>query len=210
MTDTSPEQYWEGFYQERGQVWSGRPNPLLVREVASLAPGTALDLGCGEGADAIWLAKQGWRVTAVDIAATALRRAAARATEAGVRDRIVWERHDLSQSFPAGLFDLVSAQFFHSPVAVADEREKILRRAADAVAPGGVLLIVGHAGWPSWHEHPPFAHHFPTAPEVVDSLDLPPDRWQVEVTDLVVHDLTGPEGQPGRHTDSVLRIRRTR
>jgi 2-polyprenyl-3-methyl-5-hydroxy-6-metoxy-1,4-benzoquinol methylase len=127
MTDPSApdsaQQFWDGFYQEREHVWSGRPNPLLVREVASLTPGTALDLGCGEGADAIWLAEQGWRVTAVDISETALDRAAARAMEAGIRDGIVWTRHDLSQSFPAGVFDLVSAQFFHSPVAAADERE---------------------------------------------------------------------------------------
>jgi SAM-dependent methyltransferase len=214
MTGTSPpspaQQYWEGFYQDRGHVWSGSPNPLLVREVASLTPGTALDLGCGEGADAIWLAEQGWRVTAVDVSEIALRWAAARAVEAGIRDGIVWARHDLSQSFPVGLFDLVSAQFFHSPVASADEREKILRRAADAVTPGGLLLIVGHAGWPSWLENPPFEYHFPTTPEVLDSVGLPQDRWHVELEDLIERELTGPDGQPGRRMDAVLRVRRTR
>lgn len=213
MTDTSctspAQQYWESFYQDRDHVWTGNPNPLLVREVASLTPGTALDLGCGEGADAIWLAQQGWRVTAADVSATALQRAAARAVEAGVVDGIVWARHDLSQSFPAGFFDLVSAQFFHSPVAPAGEQEKALRRAAEAVAPGGLLLIVGHAGWPSWLHSPPFEFHFPTTAEVHHSLGLEQDWWHVELEDLVERELTGPEGQPGRRKDTILRVRRT-
>lgn len=211
MTDaslTGPEQeYWEDFYRERDHVWSGKPNPLLVREVAALPPGTALDLGCGEGGDAIWLAERGWRVTAVDVSAIALGRAAAHAADAGVD--IVWARHDLSQTFPAGLFDLVSAQFFHSVVAPPGEREKTLRRAADAVAPGGLLLVVGHAGWPTWleQEHRPFEYAFPTTREVLDSLG-PPERWDVELEDIVEHEMTGPEGQPGTRTDNLLRVRR--
>ncbi|MGP3999392.1 class I SAM-dependent methyltransferase [Streptomyces sp. 8N706] len=216
MTDTSPqttaEQYWEDFYQERESPWgtSGKPNELLVREVGPLAPGTALDLGCSEGSDAIWLAERGWRVTAADVSATALRRAAARADSAGLSGRIDWQQHDLSQSFPAGIFDLVSAQFLHSPVAREAEREAILSRAAEAVAPGGVLLIVGHAGWPSWMQEPPHDVHFPTTSEVLGSLDLAPRQWDVEVDEVLYRELTGPEGQPGTHTDNILRVRRTR
>jgi SAM-dependent methyltransferase len=209
-TAVPEQQYWEDFYQAKDQIWTGKPNPLLVREVGSLAPGTALDLGCGEGADAIWLAQRGWRVTAVDVSATALRRAAAHAVNAGVGDGIGWARHDLAQSFPAGLFDLVSAQFFHSPVAPAGEREKMLRRAAEAVAPAGVLLIVGHAGWPSWAEHPPFEFHFPTTSEVLESLGIDQDRWHVERAELVERVSTGPDGQPGRRADNLLRVRRIR
>lgn len=209
MTDGTAERYWEDFYQAETRPWSGRPNPLLVREVESLVPGAALDLGCAEGADAIWLARQGWRVTAVDVSDTALKRAAAYALQAGVADRVEWVRHDLSRSFPAGSFDLVSAQFLHSPVAEEGERETILRRAAAAVAPGGTLLIVGHAGWPSWIEEPPFPHHFPTPSEVLDSLNLQLERWHVEAQDVVERELTGPDGQPGRRHDNILRIRRT-
>jgi SAM-dependent methyltransferase len=209
MTETSltgPEhEYWEGRYQEHEHIWTGKPNALLVREIADLPPGTALDLGCGEGGDAIWLARQGWRVTAVDISATALRRGAEHA--AGLD--IVWAQHDLSQTFPAGLFDLVSAQFFHSVVAPPVEREKALRRAADAVAPGGLLLIVGHAGWPTWVEHPPFDFDFPTTRQVLDSLGVA-GRWEVELEDVVETEVTGPEGQPGRRADNVLRVRRPR
>jgi SAM-dependent methyltransferase len=204
----SAEQYWEERYGDEERVWSGRPNPLLVREVTPLTPGTALDLGCGEGGDAIWLAARGWQVTAVDISATALRRGADHAREAGVAEAIRWERHDLSRSFPEGSFDLVSAQFLHSPVAADGEREEILRRAAAAVAPGGVLLVAGHAGWPSWQEEPPFDHHFPTTAEVLDALDLEPRRWVVELDELVERDFPAPDGSPGHREDNVLRVRR--
>jgi SAM-dependent methyltransferase len=207
-TATSAEQYWEERYGAEGRVWSGRPNALLVREVEGLPPGTALDLGCGEGGDAIWLAAHGWQVTAVDVSGTALRRGADHAREAGVAERIRWERHDLSRSFPDGSFDLVSAQFLHSPVAVDGEREGILRRAAAAVAPGGVLLVVGHAGWPSWQEAPPFEHHFPTTGEVLEALDLEPGRWRVELEEVVERDFPDPDGRPGHREDNVLRLRR--
>jgi SAM-dependent methyltransferase len=206
---TSAEQYWEARYRDEGRVWSGRANPLLVREVAQLRPGTALDLGCGEGGDAIWLAAHGWQVTAVDVSATALRRGADHAREAGVGAGIRWERHDLSRSFPEGSFDLVSAQFLHSPVAAGGEREEILRRAAAAVAPGGTLLVVGHAGWPSWQEAPPFEHHFPTTGEVLDALGLEPGRWVVELEEVVERDFPDPDGRPGHREDNVLRVRRT-
>jgi SAM-dependent methyltransferase len=204
----SAEQYWEDRYRDEGRVWSGRPNPLLVREVTPMQPGTALDLGCGEGGDAIWLAERGWQVTAVDVSATALRRGADHAREAGVAAMIRWERHDLSRSFPPGSFDLVSAQFLHSPVAGDGEREEILRRAAAAVAPGGVLLVAGHAGWPSWQDDPPFEHHFPTTAEVLDTLDLEPGGWVVELEEVVRRDLPAPDGRPGVREDNVLRVRR--
>lgn len=212
MTDSTAAQpaqeFWEEFYRDRDQVWTGNPNPLLVREAVELEPGTALDLGCGEGADAVWLAGRGWRVTAVDVSPTALRRAAAHADEAGVGERITFAEHDLAQSFPDGEFDLVSAQFFHSPVAQEQERTKVLRRAAEAVGVGGVLLIAGHAGWPSFVQD---RHdvHFPTMDEVLDGLALGPD-WNVETKDAVEREVTWPEGQVGLRTDTVLRIRRVR
>ncbi|MGY4100165.1 class I SAM-dependent methyltransferase [Nocardia sp. R16R-3T] len=202
------QEFWEEFYQDRDQIWTGNPNPLLVREAAQLESGSALDLGCGEGADAVWLAQRGWRVTAVDVSVTALRRAAAHADEAGVGERITFAEHDLAQSFPEGSFDLVSAQFFHSPVAQEHERTKVLRRAAEAVRVGGVLLIAGHAGWPSGVEH---RHdvHFPTMDEVLDDLALGVD-WDVETKESVEREVTWPQGQVGLRTDTVLRIRRVR
>lgn len=204
---TDAVQYWEDFYRDREQVWSGKPNPLLVRETDSLTPGSALDLGCGEGADAIWLAERGWAVTGVDISSTALERAAAHAANNGVAERVRWEQHDLSKSVPEGTFDLVSAQFLHSPVD-PDGRNAILRRAAEAVAVGGVLLIAGHAGWPSWVTEPPFDFPFPTNADVLEGLNLPEDAWQVQTDDLVESEMVGPEGQPAHRADAVLRIHR--
>ncbi|RJO79816.1 class I SAM-dependent methyltransferase [Nocardia panacis] len=207
-------EYWENFYQGREQVWSKDPNPLLVREVARLTPGTALDLGCGEGGDAVWLAGQGWQVTAVDVSDTALERAAALAEHQGVGASIGWQRHDLAETFPEGRFDLVSAQFFHSPVAIAQERDKVLRRAAEAVAPKGTLLIVGHGEWPSWvrdapHEHDVPDIHFPTNSEVLTALGLAEGDWVVETDEAVLRDLTGPNRQNGTRNDIVLKLRRT-
>lgn len=201
------ERFWEEFYAGKSAHWSGKANPLLVEEAADLPPGTALDLGSGEGGDAIWLAGRDWRVTGVDVSANALARAAAHAEAAGVDLAIAWERHDLAASFPSGSFDLVSACFLHSPVEIP--RPQILRRAAAAVAPGGTLLVVGHGGFPSWREHD-HQVHLPTPDEVLADLDLPFDRWSVRRSDEVTSELTSPEGTPGTRMDNVLTVERIR
>lgn len=204
---TQTEEFWESFYAERDQVWTGKPNQLVAREVTDLPPGTALDVGCAEGGDAVWLAGRGWRVTGTDVSATALRRAAAHAEEAGVATRIDWQRHDLSRTFPAGSFDLVTSAYLHTPIEQEGERVAVLRRAAAAVAPGGVLLVVGHAEVPSWHEGHSSVRLHSTA-EVVAELDLQAPRWWVDVEDRVVREATGPDGRPGTAADNVLLARR--
>jgi len=199
------ERYWEEFYRDRPRAWSGKPNSLLVEEASHLTPGTALDLGCGQGGDAIWLVSQGWRVTAVDVSPTALAVAADHAAAAGVAEAIEWERHDLAVSFPSGSFDLVSSCYLHSPVQMP--RELVLRSAAAAVATGGTLLVVGHAGSPSWGEaHPEI--HFPTPQDVLDELALPAGRWEVKRSDFVTRQLPGPDGEPATRPDNVLSVRR--
>jgi SAM-dependent methyltransferase len=208
MTDeaTSDEEFWNTRYRQGDHIWSGNPNTVLVREAADLRPGRALDLGCGEGADAVWLARRGWHVTATDISRVALDRAARHAAESDVADRIDWQQHDLGASFPDGTFDLVSAHFLHSPVDMP--REQILRTAAAAVAPGGVLLIVGHAGYPSWdHEHEPRVH-MPTPEEVLKSLELPDGQWQVLLCEEHERIQNSPDGQPTTRTDNALKVRR--
>ncbi|AXL86959.1 SAM-dependent methyltransferase [Streptomyces sp. CB09001] len=211
MTDTPAPapaaEFWEARYRDSGRVWSGRPNELLVREAAALTPGTALDLGCGEGGDAVWLAAQGWRVTGVDIAVTALERAAVHAAEAGVGDRVAWQRHELGDSFPEGTFDLVSAHYLQSPVAL--DQRGVLRRAAAAVAPGGTLLLVLHAGWPSWQTEPPFDAEFPTLDGVLADLALPDGGWTVETRETVRRASTSPDGVEGHREDHVWRLRRS-
>ncbi|MCW2866993.1 MAG: methyltransferase type 11 [Marmoricola sp.] len=143
-----PEDYfepagWERRYAGDGAVWSGRPNPQLVTEATPLPPGTALDVGCGEGGDVIWLAQQGWRVTGADFSRAGLDRAARHAEEAGVADRCDWWEVD-ARTFDAGgrEFDLVTTHFLHPPDGGMVE---VVRRLATAVAPGGHLLVVGHS-----------------------------------------------------------------
>ncbi|NKZ08438.1 class I SAM-dependent methyltransferase [Actinomadura latina] len=208
MDDTmSSEEFWEARYAEHDHVWSGEPNAILVKEITGLEPGTALDLGCGEGADAIWLAERGWRVTATDISRNALDRAARHAGEAGVADRIDWQRHDLAASFPEGAYDLVTAMFLHSPGA-GMPREAILRSAAAAVAPGGILFIAGHSGPPPWD---PGAHpdvHLPSAEEVLKSLGLPDGEWEVLRSGEHERVQTAPDGRTMTRTDNALKIRR--
>lgn len=198
---------WDDRYRESDRIWSGNPNTVLVREVEGLKPGRALDLGCGEGADAVWLAQWGWRVTATDISRVALERAAVHAAEAGVTDRVDWQWHDLGATFPEGEYDLVSAQFLHS---MGDlPREEILRRAARAVAPGGVLLIVGHAGFPHWEQNPDPSVRFPTPDEVLASLELPDGAWEVLLSDEHERVQNDPDGNPTTRTDNALKVRRT-
>lgn len=197
--------FWEGFYGGEEKPWTGRPNQVLVDELAARPPGlgTALDLGCGTGADVVWLAQQGWRVTGVDISSAALRQAAAAAAAAGVADRVTWQQVDLDDDFPAGSWDLVTASYLHSPVAFG--RDGVLARAAAAVAPGGTLLVIGHQSAPSWTEAPP-GMTFPTVGEVLEVL--PAGGWEVGRAEAVVVPLTAPDGTPGHRTDNLVRLRR--
>jgi 2-polyprenyl-3-methyl-5-hydroxy-6-metoxy-1,4-benzoquinol methylase len=134
---------WEERYAGDQKMWSGNPNAQLVAEASRLSPGTALDVGCGEGGDVIWLAQQGWRVTGADFSANGLARAARHAEEAGVADRTDWWQVD-ARTFDADgrSYDLVTTHFLHPPdYGMVD----VTRRLAEAVAPGGHLLVVGHA-----------------------------------------------------------------
>jgi SAM-dependent methyltransferase len=132
---------WDARYSEReGAWWSGRPNGRLRAEVAGLPPGRALDVGCGEGADAIWLARSGWTVTAIDISDVAVTRAREAAELASAV--VEWVCGDaLRTPFPAGSFDLVSLQYPALPKAAG---EAAVRALLDAVRPGGLLLAVYH------------------------------------------------------------------
>ncbi|WP_035844418.1 class I SAM-dependent methyltransferase [Kitasatospora azatica] len=208
MTNSEVEEFWEGHYQQRDRIWSGRANAVLVDVAGPLTPGSALDLGCGEGGDAVWLAGRGWRVTAVDVSGTALRRAATGAAEAGVQERIDFQQLDLATAFPAGRFDLVSAQFLQSPVELP--RERVLSRAAQAVAPGGLLLVVEHGAFPPWsrHAHAHAHTHFPTPQETFDALDLPQGLWRTERLASAERQATGPDGQQAVLTDNVIALRR--
>lgn len=233
MTPSTPPtaaEYWENRYRENGRSWSGRVNVALEREVAGVAPGTALDLGSGEGGDALWLAHQGWVVTAVDIAPSAL---AIGAEAQHPDDDITWIAADLAEWMPPAQYDLVTSCFLHSTVELP--REAILRRAADAVAPGGILLIVGHAGVPHWaasegseqeqghghghlHDDAQSPEHetveLPTPDDVLETLfatgsGLSSSDWTVLTNGLIERPTVAPDGSTGTITDSVLKLRRS-
>jgi SAM-dependent methyltransferase len=131
---------WDRRYAAVENLWSAKPNRFLVAEVAALEPGRALDLACGEGQNAIWLAERGWRVRAVDYSPVAIDKARARAEREGVAVDFVED--DLLLHEPeAAAYDLVLLLYLHLP---SDERRSVLARAAGALAPGGTLLLLGH------------------------------------------------------------------
>lgn len=195
-------QFWDEMYGSRDQVFSGAPNGVLVTEVADLPPGQALDVGCGEGADALWLARRGWQVTAVDISQVALQRAAAGAD----LGRVAWTHSDLTTTPPpVGVFDLVSVQYFplpHQPDHTA------LRGLLDAVAPGGTLLIASHdpADQPPGHEHGFDPSDYYQPDDVARLLD---HDWTVLVNETRPRTAPPPAGTHHTH-DIVLRAQRLR
>ncbi|MFF5219409.1 SAM-dependent methyltransferase [Micromonospora sp. NPDC000442] len=199
------EMFWERHYRSR-RAGAGRPNALLVESVEALHPGTALDLGCGAGGDTIWLAERGWQVTAVDISTTAVDRVRAQADELGHGDRVTAEAHDLARSFPSGTFDLVSAQYLHTPYAMP--RDRVLRTAAAALRPGGRLLIVDHGSTAPWSWNQDSDAYYPTPEEVAAELALDPGQWIVLRADMPQRRATGPGGRTAMITDNVLLIER--
>lgn len=161
-------QVWDERYRGSELVWTSEPNRVLVAETATLAPSRALDLACGEGRNALWLAERGWQVTGVDFSTVGLDKARALAETRGIRAE--WVAADLLEYRPEpAAFGLVIVFYLQVP---APERTPILRRAAAAVGPGGTFLLVvhdttnierGHGG----PQHPAVLY---TAQDVVDDV----------------------------------------
>lgn len=203
-----PKEFWEGLYRDRDQVWTGKVNAVLAEVAATLRPGTALDLGCGEGGDVVWLAQQGWRAIGVDISEVAITRARAAAKRLGLGERQAeFLVEDLSQLDVRGPFDLVTASFFQSPVQL--DRVAILRRAAGLVARGGHLLVTAHAAPPPWANPQHVAAFTPFAPaDEIEALGLVEGDWEQAVAEVRTRVATGPDGQQGELADSVVLMRR--
>ncbi|HEU5484371.1 MAG TPA: class I SAM-dependent methyltransferase [Microlunatus sp.] len=197
------EHEWDERYAESDRIWSGLPNQALVAEVASLQPGRVLDVGCGEGADAVWLAGQGWQVTALDVSQVALDRARQHARDAGVDVR--WLHTGLvGAALRADGFDLVSAQYPALPHTDDHAAEHALLA---AVAPGGTLLVVHHdvdADHARSGGFDPADYVSPT--DVVAQLD---ESWQLEVHEVRPRHVTSGAGAHHTH-DVVVRARRVR
>ena len=194
---------WEERYSG-DKVWSGKANVQLQAEAADLAPGRALDVGCGEGGDALWLAERGWEVTATDFAEAALTRVTEHAAGAGLGDRVETRRIDVRTFEPDGeTWDLVTAHFVHLPDGGMVD---VVRRLASAVAPGGTLLVVGHdpadLATGLRHGHHTFMH---TADQLLPALG---DEWEIEVCESRPRVQAHPEtGEDVEIADAVLRAR---
>ena len=211
-------EFWDERYGSADRIWSGKPNAQLVAQVSGLPPGRALDAGCGEGADAIWLAGRGWSVTAIDVSVVALERgAAAAAAELGADGaaRITWQQADLlSWDPPAAEFDLVTSQYMHAP-----DYTGLHRRLARAVRPGGTFLAVAHhaedmpativerSTGDELREQAAVGHgdgsRFPTTERMKAALD---DRdWLIEVADAPGREVKDLDGNTVTVRDMVLR-----
>ncbi|MCC7371859.1 MAG: methyltransferase domain-containing protein [Chloroflexi bacterium] len=200
--------FWDERYGSKTQIWSGNPNQRLVEQIGDLAPGRALDVGCGEGADVVWLASRGWDTTGVDVSPIALERGERAAAEAGreIAARTHWQQVDLLTWTPKpAQFDLVSAHYIHLPL---ETRRAVFGRLADAVRPGGTLLIVGHH--PSDLETRVGRPNLPalmfTAEEIAGLLDA--SAWEILTCDAPPRPATDPEGGPITIHDAVLKARR--
>lgn len=196
---------WEERYSGDQKMWSGNPNAQLVAEASRLSPGTALDVGCGEGGDVIWLAQQGWRVTGADFSANGLARAARHAEEAGVDERTDWWQVD-ARTFSADgrSYDLVTTHFLHPPDGGMVD---VTRRLAEAVAPGGHLLVVGHA--PSEAFTHLSASHRRAMFLAEDLLPALPDGFEALVVEQRPRTMTR-DGETVDVHDSTLLARRVR
>jgi SAM-dependent methyltransferase len=193
---------WDARYNQSDQIWSGDPNGALVTEVADVPPGRALDVGCGEGADAIWLARQGWAVTALDVSEVALGRARKAAADLGVT--VTWLHSGLEAAdVAAGSFDLVSAQY---PALLKTDNRDAERALLGAVAPGGTLLVVHHAEFNSEEAK---ARGFDPA-DYLSPADIAAalsDDWTIQTQE--VRDRTIAGGSGAHHSrDEVLRAQR--
>lgn len=193
MNEPNAEDFWERRYADSERVWSGRVNPTLESLAAELKPGRALDLGCGEGGDVLWLAHQGWQALGIDISETAVERARA---HVDLDDSAPGSAEFLAAGLPGGMpdehFDLISAFFLQSPVAL--DRQTILRAAASRVAVGGHLLMVSHATAPPWARQRLGRAGMPTLERELQVLQ-PSGAWDVEVGEVRQRSTVGPDGE---------------
>lgn len=226
----SPVEFWEQRYGGEQRIWSGKVNASLALAVPPVPSGgaTALDLGCGEGGDVLWLASQGWSATGVDLSETAISRAREEAAARGLSAQFVaadlasWADDVLSGEAGGELaeqYDLVTASFLQSPVHFP--RERVLRAAARTVAPGGTLIVISHGAPPPWaneHAEGHGAGHgagghgpgdFPTPDAELATLELSGDSWDngewaILAAELREREVTAPDGSAAKILDTVI------
>ncbi|GAA1304861.1 hypothetical protein Psi02_74130 [Planotetraspora silvatica] len=211
MTHEFDKEFWERHWQQGpaggpGSMGGNPPNPYLVRETSGLTPGTALDAGCGGGAEAIRLASHGWHVTAADISSEALARAAERAATSGALERLRWVEADLSVWSPEAQFDLVMTHYAHPAMPQLEFYDRI----AEWVAPGGTLFIVGHLYSPgsTGHGHNPPAEASATSAAITARMDG--REWEIVTAEEHLRTLTGHGSRAVPLHDVVVRATRRR
>lgn len=198
------ETFWEAHYAKRTKDSGSAANKRLIQFASQLDPSRALDLGCGVGVDTLWLAERGWRVTSVDISTVALARVRERLRAAKLEESGRVEQHDLSETFPAGRFELVSAQFLQSPYPLG--RTQLFRAAANAVEAGGHLLIVEHGSTSPWSWFPDAVH--PPPNELVTASGIDTEGWTLECSAALEREAKGPKGECALVLDNVLFARK--
>ena len=199
----APQEFWEAHYRRHAGPWSGVPNETVAAIARGLPPGRSLDLGCANGGDATWLGLQGWMALGVDVSQTAVDTASATAAEAGVSDRVTFERHDLLKMCPRPV-SLVTASFLQT--AVEFDRAAAFRRVAERIDPrtsSGDRSCLGGALVGNQEETV-----FPTAQETLDAIGLDVDVWQPVIVEERDRIANGPIGQTATVTDNIVLMRR--
>jgi SAM-dependent methyltransferase len=199
---------WDARYAEVPLMWSSRPNQFVEAELADLPPGHAVDVACGEGRNARWLAARGWRVTALDFSHVAIERARELDTEGAVR----WVVAD-ALTAPLPEADLVLLAYLQLP---ADQRRTAVRRAFETLRPGGTLLVIAHdpvnlergTGGP---QEPAVLY---SAQDVLDDLDDLDDldgmAYHVVKAELVTRDVERDDGTVAQAFDSLVLVQASR
>ena len=196
---------WDERYGGEGRIWSGRPNAVLVDEAGDLTPGRAVDLGCGEGGDAIWLAERGWQVTAVDFSRAGLDkgRTLQQRHERGAELRVDWVHADvLTYDAEPASYDLVLLAYLQL---AADQRRTAVRRGFEALRVGGTFFVVAHdsTNLTEGTGGPPDPAVLFTAEEVLGDLDG--ERFEVERAERVARQVAAPGSGTHEHPGEVSR-----
>lgn len=199
--NTLDEQAWDKRYEGGELVWGAGPNRFLVEQVSNLTPGTALDVACGEGRNAIWLAEQRWRVVGVDFSSVGLVKARRLAQERGVT--VDWLQSDLDTWIPPNPYDLVVVMYLHLPT---DVRHRVFAKMAKSVAVGGTMLVVGHdlSNLSQGYGGPQDPAVLYGPDDVVAGLD---GSLEIELAERVDRWVEGPEGR-AKAIDVLVRGRR--
>lgn len=204
---TSPHDFWEQRYTKSLSRERGRAGAILQAQVAALAPGRALELGCSTGDDSLWLAEQGWQVTGVDISPAAIQTAKRLAQQADLSHKTTFLALDLSESLPAGQFELITALYFQSPYPDFP-RDQILHDLAQQVVVGGHLLVVTHASHPPGADGHDPERVFPTPEAELQALDLPAGAWVARALTVRERTMTRPDGQVLQLQDNLMLLQR--